>query len=205
MVSLMGNYRTIHRWIRRNALWIAFAVVLSVIFLSIRDMPCSAHLRSMDIHKEKVRTENTVHVDHLVQSSGANNLHIIKSPVWGRFITDGMINDQPTAKPIEFMIDTGADQLVIPMSLARHLQLPLGKKIFAQTANGISKGRECFIRSMTLGPFVVSNIMATCKAGLDEGWDQTYVVLVGMDVLKHFHMLIDGDLAIITLPDDGLQ
>ena len=89
------------------------------------------------------------------------------------------------------------------MSLARRIQLPLGKKILSQTANGISAGRECFVRSMTIGPFVISNVMAACKPGLDEISDQDHIVLIGMDVLHHFDIVIDGDLAILSLSENG--
>lgn len=180
--------------LKRNSTLIAFITVITVILLSVCDSPKTHHLRNA--YPSKV-TQKSVTEAHLIQSGQdiqTNELRIIKSPAHNRYFVNGVINNQSTSKPINLMVDTGADHLIIPMSLAKQLNLPLGDHVRSITANGIAKGRRCFVRSLTFEPFVVSNINAICKTGLDERWRDGYLVLMGMDVLKHFNIsIIDNE------------
>lgn len=58
--------------------------------------------------------------------------------VQGHFVASGRINNVP----VEFLLDTGATDVAVPLDLARQLALPKGLPVTLSTANGRTQGYQ---------------------------------------------------------------
>ena len=93
----------------------------------------------------------------------------------GHFVASGRINNVP----VEFLLDTGATDVAVPLDLARQLALPKGVPVTLNTANGQAQGYRTHIDRLQLGAIVLRNVRAVAAPGLDG--EQ---VLLGMSALK---------------------
>ena len=100
----------------------------------------------------------------------------------GHFYAEVMVN----SKKIEFVIDTGASDIVLSESDAELLGYPVGDLIYsgrASTANGTVPIARVKLDTITLGRFTDRNIRATVNGGeLDTS-------LLGMRYLSRFHKI----------------
>lgn len=99
----------------------------------------------------------------------------LASNVQGHFVASGQINGQP----VDFMLDTGATDVSIPLDLARRLKLEEGFGVTLSTANGLSHGYRTRIERLQLGDIVLRDVRALVAPGLHG--DQ---VLLGMSALN---------------------
>lgn len=99
----------------------------------------------------------------------------LASNVQGHFVASGQINGQP----VDFMLDTGATDVSIPLDLARRLKLEEGFGVTLSTANGLSQGYRTRIERLQLGDIVLRDVRALVAPGLHG--DQ---VLLGMSALS---------------------
>jgi aspartyl protease family protein len=97
------------------------------------------------------------------------------SNVQGHFVASGQINGQP----VDFMLDTGATDVSIPLDLAKRLKLEEGFGVTLSTANGLSQGYRTRIERLQLGDIVLHDVRALVAPGLHG--DQ---VLLGMSALN---------------------
>lgn len=95
--------------------------------------------------------------------------------VQGHFVASGRINNVP----VEFLLDTGATDVAVPLDLAEQLALPKGAPVTLSTANGRAQGYRTQIDRLQLGAIVLRNVRAVAAAGL-EGEQ----VLLGMSALN---------------------
>ena len=95
--------------------------------------------------------------------------------VQGHFVANGRLNNVP----VEFLLDTGATDVAVPLDLARQLALPKGVPVTLNTANGQAQGYRTHIDRLQLGAIVLRNVRAVAAPGLDG--EQ---VLLGMSALK---------------------
>ena len=95
--------------------------------------------------------------------------------VQGHFVASGRINNVP----VEFLLDTGATDVAVPMELARQLALPKGDAVTLNTANGRAQGYRTRIDRLQLGAIVLRDVRAVAAPGL-EGEQ----VLLGMSALN---------------------
>jgi aspartyl protease family protein len=95
--------------------------------------------------------------------------------VQGHFVASGRINNVP----VEFLLDTGATDVAVPMDLARQLALPKGEAVTLNTANGRALGYRTRIDRLQLGAIVLRDVRAVAAPGL-EGEQ----VLLGMSALN---------------------
>ena len=93
----------------------------------------------------------------------------------GHFVASGQINGQP----VDFMLDTGATDVAIPVELAERLKLEKGFGVTLSTANGLSEGYRTRIDRLQLGDIVLRDVRALVAPGL--GGTQ---VLLGMSALN---------------------
>nr|WP_284739057.1 TIGR02281 family clan AA aspartic protease [Pseudomonas sp. CG7] len=93
----------------------------------------------------------------------------------GHFVASGQINGQP----VDFMLDTGATDVAIPLELAERLKLEKGFGVTLSTANGVSEGYRTRIDRLQLGDIVLRDVRALVAPGL--GGTQ---VLLGMSALN---------------------
>ena len=93
----------------------------------------------------------------------------------GHFVASGRINNVP----VQFLLDTGATDVAVPLDLARQLALPQGAPVMLSTANGRAQGYRTQIDRLQLGAIVLRDVRAVAAPGL-EGEQ----VLLGMSALK---------------------
>ena len=93
----------------------------------------------------------------------------------GHFVASGQINGQL----VDFMLDTGATDVAIPVSVAQRLKLEKGFGVTLSTANGLSQGYRTRIDRLQLGDIVLRDVRALVAPGLDGNQ-----VLLGMSALN---------------------
>ena len=102
----------------------------------------------------------------------------------GHYVANGSINSQP----VTFMLDTGATDVSIPLSIARKLNLKAGPSAIYQTANGPVKVQLTRLEHISLGDISLSNVRATINPGYKSN-----EILLGMSFLKHLEFTQRGN------------
>ena len=80
----------------------------------------------------------------------------------GHFVASGRINNVP----VEFLLDTGATDVAVPVELARQLALPKGVPVTLNTANGRTQGYQTRIDRLQLGAIVLRDVREWLLQGL---------------------------------------
>jgi aspartyl protease family protein len=92
--------------------------------------------------------------------------------------------------PVEFMVDTGATNVVLSRRDAERVGVDLDGLMYlgqAQTANGTVRTARVRLDDVTLGPWRDDRIAAWVNEGEMDG------SLLGMDYLGQFHVELAGD------------
>jgi aspartyl protease family protein len=97
----------------------------------------------------------------------------------GQYIASGFINNLP----VIFLVDTGANNVSIPSHIATKLNLPIGRKVQFDTANGLAMGYETKIQTIRIGNIQLQDIKASINPNVK--YDE---VLLGMSFLKHIEL-----------------
>lgn len=104
----------------------------------------------------------------------------------GQFLVYGQVEDAT----VRFLVDTGASQVALPMSVARRAGLPLDKAnpVGVSTANGLARGYRARINRIRVGEITLYQVDALVleDASLNEA-------LLGMSFLDRTLMKRDGD------------
>jgi aspartyl protease family protein len=98
----------------------------------------------------------------------------------GHYVVSGLINNSP----VEFLLDTGATDVVIPEMLARRLQLQRGRQARAMTANGPITVYETIIEQLKIGDITLSNVKASINPSMPPP-----AILLGMSALRQIEFL----------------
>lgn len=96
--------------------------------------------------------------------------------------------------PLEFMIDTGASNVVLSQADARRLGINPADLVYlgtAQTANGTVRTSRVTLQNVTLGAFEDARLAAYVNDGEMDG------SLLGMDYLGRFRVEIEKDRMIL--------
>lgn len=113
---------------------------------------------------------------------------ILESNRAHHYVATGLIN----GKSVEFILDTGATDVVIPAELAAELGLVQGRPGYANTANGMITVYATEIGRLQLGPIELEGVRASINPAM--GGDE---ILLGMSALRHLEMSQkDGQLTI---------
>jgi aspartyl protease family protein len=97
---------------------------------------------------------------------------------------------QVNGTPVEFLVDTGATNMVLSQAAARRLGIDPASLAFtgqANTANGVVRTARVRLPEVTLGPWTDRNLPAAVTDGAMD------VSLLGMDYLGLYHLEMAGD------------
>jgi aspartyl protease family protein len=122
-----------------------------------------------------------------IDESGVTEV-VLKRNRYGHYVSNGRIN----GKQVQFMLDTGATDVAIPVAVANRLGLERGAQKRYQTANGLVVAYATNLDSVSIGPLQVNRVRASINPGL-----QGKQVLLGMSVLKHVEFTQSGDTLIL--------
>ena len=98
----------------------------------------------------------------------------LKQNRMGHYVTTGEINRQE----VEFLLDTGATDVVVPEELARRLKLPRGHRGRAMTANGPVTIYNTRIDELAIGEIRLYDIEASINPSMEGA------ILLGMSALR---------------------
>lgn len=100
---------------------------------------------------------------------------VLQSNRAGQYVMTGSINDVEA----EFILDTGATEVVIPPGLAQASGLEYGYQSQAMTANGLVNIYSTIIDELTLGGITLHNVRASINPAMHES-----MALLGMSALR---------------------
>ena len=108
---------------------------------------------------------------------------ILQSNQQGQYVMTGSINNVKT----EFILDTGATDVVIPPGLARDSGLEYGFQSQAMTANGLVSIYSTVIDELRLGDITLYDVRASINPAMHES-----MVLLGMSALRQIEFNQQG-------------
>ena len=111
----------------------------------------------------------------------------------GHYLLVGQINGED----VEFLLDTGATDVVVPASTARRLGLPYGMPGRAMTANGPVTSYHTRIDELQLGKIRLTNIDASINPNMEGA------ILLGMTALGQIEFSQRADT--LTLKQTALK
>ncbi len=114
----------------------------------------------------------------------------LKRGRYGHYIVTGTIN----GAEVDFLVDTGATSVSIPVEFADRAGLIRGTEISVVTANGIGRAYQTKIDQLRIGDLEIRNATAHINPGLSDE------VLLGMSVLKNFELVQRGEQLVIREP-----
>ena len=110
---------------------------------------------------------------------------------FGHYVATGLIN----AQPVVFMLDTGATDVSIPLSVAEKLGLEKGQPMLYQTANGTIRAWQTVIDEIQLGELSVGSVRASINPAV-----QGDEILLGMSFLKQLDFNQQGNTLTLKYP-----
>lgn len=108
---------------------------------------------------------------------------VLQSNRQGQYVLTGYVNNIPT----EFILDTGATDVVIPSELAQASGLEYGYQGQAMTANGLVSIYSTVIDELRLGDITLYNVRASINPAMHES-----MVLLGMSALAQVELNQQG-------------
>ena len=100
------------------------------------------------------------------------------------YVASGYINGER----VTFLLDTGATDVVIPMHMAKRLNLQPGRAELAGTANGVIKVYDAVVSQLSIGDLQLVNIDASLNPSM-----QGDHILLGMSALGEVELLQQGN------------
>ena len=147
--------------------WILAVALLTWVFSSVLDWQ---------------RNPNT-QVDTTITSGKVKEV-VLKRNRFGHYVATGEINGES----VEFLLDTGATLVSIPIAIAQRLELEPGARRLVQTANGQITTYATTLDSVTIGEIELTNVRAAINPNSSSN-----AVLLGMTYLKHLELIQRGD------------
>lgn len=103
---------------------------------------------------------------------------------FGHYVASGFIN----AQPVEFMLDTGASDVSIPLQIAEGLGLKKGRSVVYQTANGAITAWQTTLDEIQLGELRLGPVRASINPRMSGD-----SILLGMSFLKQLDFSQQGN------------
>ncbi len=110
----------------------------------------------------------------------------------GHYMVVGAINGEP----VEFLLDTGATDVVIPEPTAKRLGLQRGRAGRAMTANGSVVVYDTLIDVLEIGDIRLERVRASINPAMN-----VEAILLGMSALGRIQFAHDGDTLTLRQPD----
>ena len=123
-------------------------------------------------------------------SSGAREV-VLEKNRYDHYVFTGKVNGED----VDFLVDTGATQVVFTESQARKLGLKKGQRCRVNTANGESWSYATKIDTLAIGPIVLRDVSAAIAPNLEAE------ALLGMSALSGLEWSQSGDRLTIRIPD----
>ena len=101
----------------------------------------------------------------------------------GHYVVTGEINRQS----VEFLLDTGATDVVVPEKTARRLGLKYGRPSQAMTANGVITIWQTRINELRIGDIRLHNVAASINPKMSSE-----SILLGMSALRRIEFIQQG-------------
>lgn len=114
-------------------------------------------------------------------SSAENKVLIIGQGNGGHYFIEGAVNDSY----LNFVIDTGATTVALPISTAASAGVKCKKQALLNTGNGVTQGCTVVIQKLKFGHFTLHYVDAVVMPNLSQP-------LLGMNVLKQFRVEQDN-------------
>ncbi|MBT4160380.1 MAG: TIGR02281 family clan AA aspartic protease [Gammaproteobacteria bacterium] len=102
----------------------------------------------------------------------------------GHYLVNGIIN----GREVEFLLDTGATDVVVPETTAKRLGLAYGRRGQAMTANGAVTVYQTRIDELQIGEIKLYNITASINPAMSSG-----AILLGMSALGQIEFSQQGN------------
>lgn len=122
-------------------------------------------------------------INTTITQSGSKQV-TLKRNRFNHYVVTGKIN----GRQVEFILDTGASNVVIPSVLASKLKLTAGMASKAHTAAGAVDVYNAKIKNLQIGEIHLHNIAAIINPMM-----QSKQVLLGMSALKELDFIQSGD------------
>lgn len=119
----------------------------------------------------------------MVSDAGVREV-ILQRNRYHHYVTSGRIN----GSKVQFLLDTGASDVVVPAKLARKLNLAEGLAGYAKTANGTIKIYSTKLDSLQIGDITLHSVRASINPNMDDDG-----VLLGMSALRSIEFVQKGD------------
>ena len=116
-------------------------------------------------------------------SDGSVSVELQRNPL-GHYLVSGLINGAPA----NFLLDTGATDVVMSEQLARQAMLERGYPTRAMTANGEVVVYSALVDALEIGAIVLREVRASINPAM-----QGNTVLLGMSALQHIEFTQRGD------------
>ena len=117
------------------------------------------------VERSQMTTYNSLNGESIVEAS--MNMH-------GQYVVEGKINNVK----VIFLVDTGANAVSIPVSIAEKIGLKKGKEFESRTAGGLTKSYETQLSEISVGNIGKKNIYASIISNADDD-----MILLGMNFL----------------------
>lgn len=114
-------------------------------------------------------------------SSGGNRTLVIGQGSGGHYFIEGSVNDSY----LNFVIDTGATVVALPLATAASAGVKCEGKAMMQTGNGVAQACTATIQKLKFGHFTLHYVQAVVAPNLSQP-------LLGMNVLKQFRVEQDN-------------
>ena len=122
--------------------------------------------------------------DTTASLEGASTVVRLAANRQGHYLLPGAVN----GVPVQFLVDTGATQVVIPAHLASRLALERGQPLKAKTAAGWITVYQTALSSIDLAGIELENIPASLNPAM-----QGDEILLGMSALTELELSIAQD------------
>jgi clan AA aspartic protease (TIGR02281 family) len=140
--------------------------------LQYQEKPCEKETQSVSSWAAK--SGGSVETD---AESGGDGVLTIGQGQGGHYFIDGSVNDAY----LNFVIDTGATTVALPLSVASNAGLRCKKEALMNTGNGVTQGCVVTIEKLKFGHFTLRYVDAVVMPNLSQP-------LLGMNVLRQFRV-----------------